>query len=50
MGIRTKDKKGDLIAELQLELPQDLTEADEKLIRQLELAYQDKNLRSGIRW
>lgn len=50
MGIRTKDKKGDLIAELQLELPQDLTEADEKLIGQLELAYQDKNLRSGIRW
>ena len=50
MGIRSKDKKGDLIAELQLQLPEDLTEEDEKLIQQLELAYQDKDLRSEIRW
>jgi len=50
MGIRTKDKNGDLIAELQLQLPEELTEDDEKLIRQLELAYQDKDPRSEIRW
>ena len=50
MGIRAKDKKGDLIAELQVQLPEELTEDDEKLIRQLELAYQDRDLRSEIRW
>ncbi|QEG21751.1 DnaJ C-terminal domain-containing protein [Mariniblastus fucicola] len=50
MGVRTKDKKGDLIAELQIQLPEKLTEDDEKLIRQLELAYEDKNPRSDIRW
>lgn len=50
MGVRAKDRKGDLIAELELRLPEELTEDDEKLIRQLELAYQDKDLRSEIRW
>ena len=50
MGIRAKDKKGDLIAELQLQMPEELTEEDEKLIRQLELAYQDKDPRAEIRW
>ena len=50
MGIRTKDKKGDLIAELHLQLPEELTEGDRKLIEQLELAYQERDLRSDIRW
>lgn len=50
MGVRSKDKKGDLIAELEVVLPKNLTEADQKLIRQLELAYQDKNPRDEIRW
>jgi DnaJ-class molecular chaperone len=50
MGVRSKDKKGDLIAELEVVLPKNLTEADQKLIRQLELAYQDKNPRAEIRW
>ena len=50
MGIRAKDTKGDLIAELQVQLPQELNEEDEKLIRQLELASQDRDPRSEIRW
>ena len=50
MGVRAKDKKGDLIAELQICLPEELTEDDEKLIRQLELAYQGHDPRSEIRW
>ena len=50
MGIRAKSEKGDLIAELQIQLPQELSEEDEKLIRQLELAYQDQSPRSEIRW
>lgn len=50
MGVRTKDKKGDLIAELHLQLPEELTENDEKLIQQLELAYQDVDPRAEIRW
>lgn len=50
MGVRTKDKKGDLIAELQITLPQNLTKKDEKLVRQIELAYGDQNPRDEIRW
>jgi len=49
MGIRAKEK-GDLIAELQIQLPKELSEDDEKLIRQLELAYHDQSPRSEIRW
>ena len=50
MGIRAKDRKGDLIAELQMQLPKELTDDDQKLIRQLELAYDDHDIRSEIRW
>ena len=50
MGVRIKDKKGDLIAELHIQLPKELTEEDEKLIRQLESAYKDKDPRSDIHW
>ena len=50
MGIHSNDKKGDLIAELQIVMPEELTEEDEKLIRQLDLAWQDRNPRSEIRW
>ncbi len=50
MGVLAGDKKGDLIAELQVTLPDELTEDDEKLIRQLELAYQGRNPRTEIRW
>ncbi len=50
MGVRAGEKKGDLIAELEITLPEELTEEDEKLIRQLELAYQDKNPRDEISW
>jgi len=50
MGVRVKDKKGDLVVELHVRLPKELTESDEKLIKQLELAYQEEDLRSEIRW
>jgi DnaJ-class molecular chaperone len=50
MGIRTKEKKGDLIAELHLQLPEELTDDDKDLIKRLELAYQDSNPRAEIRW
>ena len=50
MGVHAKSGKGDLIAELQIELPSELSDEDKKLIEQLELAYQDRDLRSEIRW
>jgi DnaJ-class molecular chaperone len=50
MGVRTKDRKGDLIAELELTLPENLTDDDHKLIKQLELAWQDKDPRQDVRW
>ena len=50
MGIHAGDKKGDLIAELQMVLPADLSAEDRKLVQQLEMAYQDKDPRNEIRW
>ncbi len=50
MGIHAGGKKGDLIAELQMVLPRELTEDDRKLVQQLELAYHDNDPRNEIRW
>lgn len=50
MGIRAGDRKGDLIAELEIAIPDDLTEDDLKLVKQLELAWQDRNPRQDVRW
>jgi len=50
MGIHAGGKKGDLIAELQLVLPDELSEQERQLIEQFEQAYRDADPRNEVRW
>jgi DnaJ-class molecular chaperone len=50
MGVHTKDRKGDLIAELQIVVPEDLTDEDVELIRKFQQQHSDEDPRRGINW
>lgn len=49
MGIRTKDRSGDLIATLQIVTPQEVSEADLKLLKQLSSQWQAAD-RTELKW
>ena len=50
MGIRAGGKKGDLIAELQIVLPENLSDADVDLLKELESRHANENPREGVTW
>ena len=50
MGIKTSKKSGDLIAQLQIVLPDDLSEEEMELIEQLEKSWAEKSPRSELTW
>jgi len=50
MGINTKDQKGDLIAQLQIVLPDNLSEQDLELIRKLDASWNGSSPRNELTW
>ena len=49
MGIRSKDRKGDLIATLQIEIPEPVSDSDLELINQLSDSWV-ANSRNKLSW
>ena len=50
MGIKTKDRAGDLIAQLQIVLPENIAEVDPELIRKFEALWNGTSPRKGLTW
>lgn len=50
MGIKGKDRSGDLIATLQIAVPENASDSDLELIKQLDESWFDENLRSELTW
>jgi len=50
MGIKGKDRSGDLIATLQIAVPHEFTDADIELLKQLDDSWSDASLRSELTW
>ena len=50
MGIKSKDRSGDLIAVLQITLPDDVSEDDLKVIKQLDDRWSDSETRAELTW
>ena len=48
-GVATKGGKGDLLAEIQVTIPKQLTEADRKLLAEIDKRY-PQDPRAGLRW
>lgn len=50
MGIKSKDRSGDLIATLQIALPDEVSAADIELLKQLDSTWSNDLLRSELAW
>ena len=50
MGIKSKDRSGDLIATLQIAVPDEISESDLELLKQLNESWSNDLLRSELAW
>ena len=50
MGIKSKDRSGDLIATLQIAVPEEVSAADIELLKQLDSSWSSDLLRSNLAW
>lgn len=50
MGIKSKGRSGDLIATLQIAVPEEITKADLELLKQLDESWSNDLLRSELAW
>ena len=50
MGIKTKERSGDLIVKLQIVIPETPTDGDKELLQQLDSAWNDPNARAELVW
>ena len=50
MGIKSKDRSGDLIATLQIAVPDEISESDLELLKQLDESWSNDLLRSELAW
>jgi len=50
MGIKSKDRSGDLIATLQIMVPEEVSEADIDMLKQLDPTWSNDSLRSELAW
>ena len=50
MGIKSKDRSGDLIAVLQINLPEDVSDEDLKVLKQLDERWSDSETRAELTW
>ena len=50
MGIKTKDKSGDLIAQLQIVVPPDLSDEENEIVNKLDAAWNGSSPREGLAW
>ena len=50
MGIKSKGRSGDLIATLQIAVPEEVSDADVELLKQLDSSWASDSLRSELAW
>ena len=50
MGIKTKERSGDLIVKLQIVIPETPTDGDKELLQQLDSAWNDPDARAELVW
>jgi DnaJ-class molecular chaperone len=50
LGIKSKDHTGDLMVQLQIQIPEKITPEDIDLINRLSPAWNDSDVRVGLKW
>ena len=50
MGVKSKDTNGDILVKLQIQIPNEISEADEQLLDQLSEDWNDPSLRNHLKW
>lgn len=50
MGVKTNDATGDILVKLQIHIPEEITDEDQKLLNQLSGSWNDDSIRDSLNW